>query len=401
MRYPEFIDNETFFSIDDSKSEVEKAMGLALNLRRIQWLTSTNFDNLDQLILEYLKTGLSIFDMEIGIVSKIDGDQYIIENTINQDNSISKDDVFQLSDTYCREVAKSHSVLGFPQVGKLKQFKNHPVYVNMKLEAYLSAPVDVGGELYGTLNFTSKVPRKYGFSEHERDLVALMAKSIGNFIEIKQKEQELIESNNRLKNLAGYVAHDLRNPLSQIHGFSQLIAENSSYDHQELARHINKSAEKSMNIVHVILETAAIGTGKVELMIERTNFSRLLIEVLSGFGDLIDKSGNTFKLDVEEGLMCQADSNRLEQVLSNLISNSLKYSHARSEIKVSLKRNKKHFAVFSISNSVADDSEKKDVQSIGFGLEIIREILRLHDSKLVVRQHDSLFEASFSLSNVD
>ena len=120
--------------------------------------------------------------MQTGIVSHITDDKdYIIKDVISPLDVIHPDDVYPLEGTYCREVYKSHKTLGFPHVGEMHELKEHPVYVNLRLEAYISAPIYVHDTIYGTLNFTSTEPRTYGFSEHEHDLISMMAQSIGNF----------------------------------------------------------------------------------------------------------------------------------------------------------------------------------------------------------------------------
>jgi signal transduction histidine kinase len=106
----------------------------------------------------------------------------------------------------------------------------HPAYQNLKLEAYLSAPIFVERYLYGTLNFTSTESRANGFSRHKHDLIALMANSIGNYIMLRQKEEELVDLNKRIKRFVGYLAHDLRNPIGSIIGLAQMACKHTITD---------------------------------------------------------------------------------------------------------------------------------------------------------------------------
>jgi GAF domain-containing protein len=185
VTYPDFVDNETFFAMDDSHTGLELALRLSENLKKIHYLTIASYQNFDELILKYLNTGIEIFNMKIGIVSKIKDDRYLICNAMTPDGSLKKGDIFPLEGTYCWEVCISGEILGFPHVGIMDEMKDHPVYQNMKLESYLSAPIYLNDALYGTLNFTSTEPREFGFSEHEKDLIGLMANSIGSFLALR------------------------------------------------------------------------------------------------------------------------------------------------------------------------------------------------------------------------
>jgi len=223
MQYPEFVDNTTYVNMDISISESEQLWTMLSNLTRVHLLTAIKFESFDELIHEFLVSGIEVFGLETGIVSQITADHiYHVCDVVSPLEMLSKGQEFELDETYCREVIKSQKVLGFPEVGKLHYMNCHPVYQNLKLEAYLAAPIVVGDELFGTLNFTSRYRRERGFSRHEHDLILLMANSIGSFILLRQKEERLLALNEKMKRFVGYVAHDLRNPLGTIIGLAQL-----------------------------------------------------------------------------------------------------------------------------------------------------------------------------------
>lgn len=175
MKYPEFVENEKFNSLHDNLSEVELLRKFSENLKVIHTLTTSHYTDFNQLIKEYLEAGVKIFGMDIGIVSNIQGQDYFVCDAVTPDNSLGEGDKFELEGTYCREVVKSLKVIGLPHVGSLEEMKSHPVYQNMKLESYISAPIFKEGKIFGTLNFSSTKIRDFGFSEQERDLISMMA----------------------------------------------------------------------------------------------------------------------------------------------------------------------------------------------------------------------------------
>ena len=85
---PPFIENKDFFSMNLSKSETDQLISLANNLKKIHAVTTKNFDDFDQLMLEYLKIGLEVFEMKIGIVSEIKDTEYHVCNVVADDDDL-------------------------------------------------------------------------------------------------------------------------------------------------------------------------------------------------------------------------------------------------------------------------------------------------------------------------
>lgn len=402
MIYPSFVENRRFYALDSSQSEEMKLMNLAENFKKLQYLTTRHYQDFDQLILEYLKSGNEIFGMKIGIVSKIEGDEYLVCNVDTQEYEVKKGDIFSLEGTYCREVVNSNQVICFPHVGIIDEMKTHPVYENMKLESYISAPIYVKSKLYGTLNFSSTETRAFGFSEHERDFISIMADSIGSFLELSLKEEELKEANERLKKLVGFVAHDLRNPLGSIQTSIDLVKSGQPVNLDRIAEIIRLSAESALEIVHTILETAAMGTGKVELNVSSVNFSEMMTHKVLELEKLLEGKGINLVSHIKSDVVADVDENRIKQVLDNLSSNMVKYTPPGGHIEILLQENEEHqlTAIFknTMSPHIASGNIDFDVtRSVGFGLEIIREILKLHHSKLHLNSKDNCFIASFSV----
>lgn len=402
MIYPNFIEDSEFLSMNTEATKVEQISALAKNLNIVHSLTTDSYKDFDELILKYLKAGLKVFNMKIGIVSKIEDNNYTVCNALSPEGSLNKGDEFSLEGTYCREVFKSKQVIGLPHVGNLTAFKDHPVYINMKLESYISAPIYVNNEIFGTLNFSSTEKRKYGFSESEKSFISLMARSIGNFIAIDLKEKELIKSNNRLKKIVGFVAHDLRNPLGSIISFADLL-EVEGKENKEILGYIEQTANHGMEIVKTILEMAAIGTGKVELNFSNFNLSLVLNNSNKKYLNLYKKKNIKLDIDCDEDLICYGDSLRLEQVFTNLFSNFAKYvpENSTASVKAVLVEGKIDISFSNERDCLSDSGFKintyDELSSTGFGHDIIREILKLHNSKAIINSTDKMFIFSFRL----
>lgn len=385
MNYPKFIDKETFYSLHSGLTELETVKHLSENLKLIHNLTTAYYDDFNVLIRDYISAGLSIFDMEIGIVSHIQGDDYIVCDAISPENSLAKGDKFELEGTYCREVIKSAKVLGFPHVGAMESLKNHPVYENMKLESYISAPIVKEGKIFGTLNFSSTKIRKHGFSETEKELITMLAGSISTFLLLKEKEEKLENANKRIRKLTGYVAHDLRSPLGGIISIIDMLPLLDEDEKNEMLGNIKKSADKSLEMIHTILEAAIFGDGKITLEKGSYSLKDLLMEILVDYKSKIDSSELKLSLNcIDTKLLL--DKERMLQVLSNLVSNCIKYAKRGSVVNINILefKGRVRFEVQNEMNSEKEKLTKVDVSeesSIGYGLEIVQEILKLHDSE--------------------
>ena len=400
MNYPQFVENNTYIAQDASRSEVDQLKAMLSNLTRVHLLSAANFDSFDNLIHEYLLAGIEVFGLETGIVSEITGDSYRICDVISPLDILEKNQVFELKDTYCSEVVRSGMILGFPEVGKLEYMSCHPVYQNLKLEAYLSAPILVEGQLFGTLNFTSTQVRLRGFSCHENDLIVLLANSIASFIVLRRKEEELVSLNQRIKRFVGFVAHDLRNPIGSILSLCQFGLRPSTSPERlfALMEKIQNSATTALEFVGAILENAALASGKLPVEIKPYNLQVLLTEAKESVLQFNEQAETKIKITADHEIMVGIDALRIKQCLMNLFINGLKYSPADGAILVVTRlQNQKVF--IDISNDIgrAQKIRPETYGSVGFGLDIAREILTAHASNLVIDQSDSRYVASFSL----
>ena len=402
MKYPEFVKNDAFYNLDTSQDNLTQLIALAENIKRVHHLTAKQYDSFETLIAEYLRSGIDIFQMQTGIVSHItDGKKYTVKDVVSNLEVIQPGDAYELEGTYCKEVYASQMTLGFPCVADIKELKDHPVYVNLKLEAYLSAPIFVNEELYGTLNFTSVAPRGHGFSEHEHDLISMMASSIGNFILLQQKEEKLKKLNFRMKELVGHVAHDLRGPLGSINGLSRIMLSRKMDETRlkEALSLIDEESSKSLELVNAILEQAALGTGKISL--EKTHFEVLpfLEKTLKNLSLLISDKNLHVKTFIDKGLPIYADQARLSQVLNNLLINAFKYAKEDSDIEIRFEKKEDSLScsIFNLKGQEKEEYQEAIYKSVGYGLDIIKDILELHNSKQNVSETDTSYCVSFDL----
>lgn len=401
MKYPKFVKDNEFYKIHQGLSDLELNQMFSSNLKLLHKLTTSHYEDLKYLIHDYLEVGIKVFGMDIGIVSDVEGDEYIVCDAITPDKSLKPGDSFELEGTYCREVVQSGRVIGFPHVGNIAEMKDHPVYINMKLESYISAPIYKNNKIFGTLNFSSTKIREHGFSEFEREFISMMANSIGTFLKLKDKEERLELSNQRIRKLTGFVAHDLRTPLGNILSICEFLEDADESERKELIEMIKNSSEKGLEIVHTILEAAVIDSGKLNVEKEKLSLKDIINTTLDEYTKHFSQNSLTVNKNLIDGFV-EVDKERMMQVFGNLFSNAAKYSKPQTcvEIKLKAKQNK---IEFSITNTVYTDKTQEgldvtELGSVGLGMEIIQELLKVHGSKLKVELLGNKYSSSFELT---
>lgn len=209
---------------------------------------------------------------------------------------------------------------------------------------------------------------------------------------VEQRTKELENANLKIKKMMGYVAHDLRNPLSNIIAICELLNMPDT-PKDELTEMLKTSADKTMEMVYSILNRSAIETGKIELKKRPTNIGELLNERINFYIKISGISLDNFDLNIDSQYIAEIDPYRFDQVFTNLISNALKYSDTNSQIRITLDSQ----GLFCLENDKESEDKlnSKMVDSIGYGVEIVETILNEHDIKLEVETEGNIFRTKF------
>ncbi|MFC1513682.1 PAS domain S-box protein [candidate division KSB1 bacterium] len=184
------------------KGKIEQTEALekfSFNVKLLHRITTKSYKDFDELLIEYLEAGCKIFDLPTGIISKIEDQKYTILATISDLEFLKPGVVFELKDTYCKLVKRARATLAFESAKNTAQNMSHPIIPNDFFEAYISAPIYVGREVYGTLNFSSPKERAKSFQPYDYEMIELMAESLGRFIVSRKSESHRKEIERALR----------------------------------------------------------------------------------------------------------------------------------------------------------------------------------------------------------
>ncbi|TRO10770.1 PAS domain S-box protein [Ectopseudomonas mendocina] len=134
-----------------------------------------------------LRLGADHFRMPLGIISRIEGEQYQVLVQVSPVGTLRDGQQFELGDTYCSLALQQDEALAITHMAD-STHRGHPCYGQFALESYIGTVVRVGGKPFGTLAFANREPRKRPFDEADRDFLGLFARWVGAMLERQQQE---------------------------------------------------------------------------------------------------------------------------------------------------------------------------------------------------------------------
>jgi two-component system, sensor histidine kinase and response regulator len=222
--------------------------------------------------------------------------------------------------------------------------------------------------------------------------------------QLESKNDQLKELNELKNSFLGMASHDMRNYLSAIKGYSQILQE----DKKELPEKtkdqfldfIHKSSENMLKMVNDLLDVSVIESGKLQLDLQPESFKSLIDHHIMINQFFADKKNIRFQSDLHDVPKCLIDANKIGQVIDNLISNAIKFSESGTTIFISLKKREGKL-VFSVKDEgpgISDEDQAKLFQhfqklsarptageaSSGLGLAISKKMIQAHEGCLNV-----------------
>ncbi len=164
---------------------------------------------------------------------------------------------------------------------------------------------------------------------------------------IKKIEHELVkardkaEESDRLKSaFLANMSHEIRTPMNGIMGFAELLRQpNLSTDEQDVYLDvIRKSGKRMLNIISDLIDISRIESGSTELFEEETHTGQMLFDLFTFFEPEAKNKGiKLINNWPKEGCTIITDKTKLNQILSNLIKNAIKYTH-QGKIEIGCKK---------------------------------------------------------------
>ena len=267
----------------------------------------------------------------------------------------------------------------------------------------LTCPLISRGKNVGFLFFSSFKINTYK-NEHT-DLYEQIAGQLAIVIEKARFCQELIELNNLKNKFLGIVAHDLRNPLATVIGFSELLMEDEQLQgmqqNYEMVQFIRGAAESALLLINDLLDISAIESGQLSLTKSSVEVQTLFSSVVRTQQLFASQKNITLEMDADFSALpkyIEVDGNRIKQVLDNYLSNAIKYSEKNTRITIRVHSHGDHmrFEICDQGQGIPNEELQKlfkeysrtsvlptgGEKSTGLGLAIVKKIVKEHGGEV-------------------
>jgi PAS domain S-box-containing protein len=222
---------------------------------------------------------------------------------------------------------------------------------------------------------------------------------------VKQRTEELVNLNKDKDNILSMVSHDLKNPLTGIILASDIIKHQSEKHNDkklyDVAEKISRTSYKMIDIIKNLLELNAVESGKIQTNFTYVDLTQILKQTVNDAKLNAERKLQEIHLiNSDEEFAVYIDKKLLVQVLDNLISNAIKFTHKEKNINIELHTNENDYSI-SVSDEgigIADEDIPKLFQkfsrlkskptagedSTGLGLSIVKQLVEIMNGKVEV-----------------
>ncbi len=205
------------------------------------------------------------------------------------------------------------------------------------------------------------------------------------------------------------VSHELRTPLTAIRGYTETLLQSPPADGEEREHFLGviyRHSERLGRLIDDLLALSDLESGKVQIAKERVQTGDLIASVLEIFGDRARKKEIVLSQSIQPGLpVLLGDSDRLQQLLINLVDNAVKYTPAGGKVEVraslangNLRPAMVEIAVADTGCGIAekdlprlterfyrvDKARSRELGGTGLGLAIVKHIVQAHQGQLKI-----------------
>jgi len=226
------------------------------------------------------------------------------------------------------------------------------------------------------------------------------------------------------KEFLGNVSHELKTPLFTVQGYIHTLLDGALEDKKVRKKYLQRAAKGVERLIYIIKDLDLISKleiGELHLEIERFD----IIELIQNVFDLLEMKASkkrislVFDMEYDQPIYVIGDMERIQQVLTNLLVNSIKYGHEDGTTEVSVENLIKNKVIVRVTDNGEgieeqhltrlferfyriDQSGSRREGGSGLGLAIVKHIIEAHNEKIYVESVvDVGSEFSFTLEKAE
>jgi len=295
------------------------------------------------LLLEIVDAAIAVTGADMGNIQLLDhasGRLRIVASRGFDRPFLEFFDTVQEGHAACGMAMQIHERVGVEDVVDSPLFRDSPALDVLRaagVRAVQATPLfDRRGRVVGVLSTHYRAPRQ--LADRDRRLVDLLARQAADLIERANAEQSLLEADRAKDEFLAMLGHELRNPLGAISNAVAVLSKIGPQDEQllQLRAIITRQAQQLTRLVDDLLDVSRLVAGKMDLRREPVNLEALARQCLSTVTPPERLRQRSLTLEAHP-VWVEGDAARLEQVLTNLIDNALKYTPPGGRVSVTVR----------------------------------------------------------------
>jgi len=224
-------------------------------------------------------------------------------------------------------------------------------------------------------------------------------------IQIQDNEIKILKQSEKYrKEFLGNVSHELKTPLFNIQGYILTLLDGGLYDKDINYKYLERSQKNIERLISIVEDLSTISkleTGEINMVYENFDIKKIISETFEMFNIKATKNGIDLNLKTNgNDFTVNADKEKITMVITNLISNSIKYGKINGTTEVKLYENPENIAIEVTDNGIGieqeyqtriferfftvDKSRSKKLGGTGLGLSIVKHILDRHNETITV-----------------
>ena len=226
--------------------------------------------------------------------------------------------------------------------------------------------------------------------------------------ELEKAEAEKLRELDRVKSIFfANISHEFRTPLTLIKGpLQEMVQGRFQGDYPKYYRIMLRNSERLLNLVNQLLDLSKLESGRMSLELERGDAGKFINALAHSFESLAARKQIQYDIEVGEGLdVAYLDRDKLEKILTNLLSNAFKFTGEEGRISLQAKGlengRRLHLRIqdsgigipqnqlpFIFERFYSHGNSDKEMKSSGIGLALIKELVELHGGRIEVQSEE-------------
>ncbi|GAB4017111.1 sensor histidine kinase [Spirosoma koreense] len=271
--------------------------------------------------------------------------------------------------------------------------------IQLAVISFIDIPVIKEGRPVGVLCVVQDKPRQW--TELDVALAQEVAERTWVAVERARAEEALRQADRRKDEFLAMLAHELRNPLAPVRNGLQLLAQTQGQEQflSTMLPIMNRQMDHLMRMLDDLLDVSRISQGKIQLHKQRIDLTLLVNQTVQAMQPVYTASSRRLSAQLPDyPLYLDGDGTRLNQVVANLLSNGLRYTHEGGHVWLSLERLNERAVLRVSDNGIGlaadqlgtifelfvqvDTSLARSHGGLGVGLALVQQLVQLHGGRV-------------------